>query len=812
MRETLFQTSRVKVLVLVISAGLLAACDGGRFDGGLQGRADNANTDNASFGTSEEFFASRVAPRMDFCRTCHIPGGVADTDEGKRFLLSSNSSEDYANTYAAWQTLGRGVESNMLIVENADPNEPHSGGKNWPVGSDAYKDMIALLSCWNNPAQCTLNAVGGGVVPELQPLLSEGHRGGHAWSRYCEGKPDEAALPVDPRALVQPGVNQGKAVYFNAYYKDCHVTAPEEADPTTCGQWRGRVARGGTLLEGNGVVNGGLMFAGKATSESIVQGFYANSEGYNRMWRTWSGGLTERPENFDELVAQRWGMPLSAERNPYPLEGEDPNATNGGSGQLPMAMSQVRTADGGWSGKLGITCHMCHSGKIGEDDELGTPGTLYGTLGMADIGAFGRDLFPAGLYVGPGVAMLARVRGTGNITNLQGFGLLTLGDDPENLPAWLRMSDSASTATEDSPVWWNYGHRPLKFYDGGLPADAQRITIAALIPVGDSEPSAFDIANAKVWIEAHDQDTAAWLNSVKAPVYPAKIDTALAEQGAVLFHSKNLWAAEANAGIQKPKGGNGSCASCHGAYSPRYVNDPAYLEDPALEGIAGYIVPRDLIGTDPARVDGNDQEVAEYAENDWFTYPEQRGTDQDCGDQNLDRIRGDRENGYMAPPLYGVWASAPYFHNGSVPNVMSVLKTSERPKMWRRVSTPNDTGLNVVMGFDTRFGRAYDQQALGWKYDDIACGSDFTVPLLDCDPLNDEGTPLVESVLEVLYSNMGLSWNIPTVLMLPLTDQQIERRKIYSTTLYSQGNEGHAFTDVLNDAERRAIIEYLKTL
>ena len=48
--------------------------------------------------------------------------------------------------------------------------------------------------------------------------------------------------------------------------------------------------------------------------------------------------------------------------------------------------------------------------------------------------------------------------------------------------------------------------------------------------------------------------------------------------------------------------------------------------------------------------------------------------------------------------------------------------------------------------------------------------------------------------------------------MIPLSDQQIENRKVYNTHLYSQGNQGHAFTAVLTDAERRALIEYLKTL
>ena len=36
--------------------------------------------------------------------------------------------------------------------------------------------------------------------------------------------------------------------------------------------------------------------------------------------------------------------------------------------------------------------------------------------------------------------------------------------------------------------------------------------------------------------------------------------------------------------------------------------------------------------------------------------------------------------------------------------------------------------------------------------------------------------------------------------------------KIYNTRMYSQSNTGHEFTNVLTDAERTALIEYLKTL
>ena len=39
-----------------------------------------------------------------------------------------------------------------------------------------------------------------------------------------------------------------------------------------------------------------------------------------------------------------------------------------------------------------------------------------------------------------------------------------------------------------------------------------------------------------------------------------------------------------------------------------------------------------------------------------------------------------------------------------------------------------------------------------------------------------------------------------------------ERRKIYDTTQPGRGNGGHTFGDILTEVERRAVIEYLKTL
>ncbi len=110
--------------------------------------------------------------------------------------------------------------------------------------------------------------------------------------------------------------------------------------------------------------------------------------------------------------------------------------------------------------------------------------------------------------------------------------------------------------------------------------------------------------------------------------------------------------------------------------------------------------------------------------------------------------------GYQAPPLDGVWATAPYFHNGSVPTLYNVLNSKSRPKLFTR---------SYHTGADD-----YDAVKVGWK-----------VRVLDRVP-------------------DGLS--------------VFERRKIYDTTQRGRSNAGHAFGDDLTEAERWAVVEYLKKL
>src|SRR5262249_46729688 len=68
--------------------------------------------------------------------------------------------------------------------------------------------------------------------------------------------------------------------------------------------------------------------------------------------------------------------------------------------------------------------------------------------------------------------------------------------------------------------------------------------------------------------------------------------------------------------------GKGSCAGCHGAYSPRYANDPRFLPDPRLIGTTGYTVPLEIVRTDPAQAAGWSKEIRPHVSTFWWAYPD----------------------------------------------------------------------------------------------------------------------------------------------------------------------------------------------
>lgn len=865
---------------------ILAGCRSG--DGSPQGQvsvpvvAPGTGGDVGEVLDINTFFARNVQPSLEFCRTCHVPGNVADTDEGRGFMLSTNPAEDMVLMQSSWDGLGRGVANNEILVQTSDSSARHTGGTPWLSGSVAYQAVSTVFACWDDPDTCSLTDVG--ELVEALPLLGSA-RGGHFWDDFCNGlvdgdgtrlfdddgnyltadqataRADNAALPTDPRDMVRAGASDGKAVHFNAFWRDCHAfpeLVNEFPHPENCGQYRASVARGSIIMGSqpvvdaagkpyrygthepyktsepsiytgrenveNKVIRRGTTFAGDSAHGAAA----LRAEQYNNLWLTW--GLSSRPDNFDELVAERYGFGQPSPEFRYPVidsasgvdETSELSVTNGGSGFLPYGLVQTRLEDGTFSGEISTNCQGCHSAQIGDQFVIGAGGAMLdATVSSRDFAAFGSA---SGIAIDR-AGLAGRVRGTNNAQ----FSNITALSGARTQQQFQDVLQNGTTGTGDTPAWWNVGRRPVKFVDAMFPGDAVRVDYALFTPLltDKYDPFPYITQEYETWVNDHVQDGDHYIISRKAPKYPLPIDEALARQGAVLFHTKNLWA-DGNV-VAEPFGGNGSCASCHGAYSPRYINDPDFLADPRMEGIASNVVPIDIIDTDRVRFATYNQGTNEANSNTDVGYPEtapdsaaraglsdqENQEFEDCRAQNLPGLQRDsrgmeRPRGYTAPPLYGVWATAPYLHNGSVPSVEALLNSDSRPEIWRRVSKParTDQRSSVVMGYDYDLDRAYDQQALGWKYDVLECGGSDLLPLLDCTPLQ-QGNNL-DFFLSEFYGGLLLGWNItnpPT-----LTNSDIEARKIYNTNMFSQSNSGHVFSDVLTAQERKAVIEYLKTL
>lgn len=996
------------VLDAVDNCPLQKNSDQGDKDNNGLGDVCDGDVDAANELALKAFFIQTVHPSLADCRLCHLPNGVADTDDGKRFQLLANAdaATEYAKLYSDWQGLGAGVETNQLLTKpsNSDANDPHTGGQQWPREAAEFQNMRSLLSCWDNIENCSIEGV---VVADKLPLLGS-KRGGHLWYDYCEAKgwPANEPLPRDPRAQIMPGVNQGDwtvagdeaAVYFNAFWKNCHIdedgdgvpehlaataegVITEKAHPQNCGQLQLSIERGKVVM-GVRQLPAPEVLPDCSLPENIASSPYCNTFGelirpgstfaaydhdnagaiaadaYNLLYKVWDPTAQQRPQNFDRIAAERYGMGWDDKvDNPYPLPGEDPNDptsyvstsvrnSKGGSGQLPVGLIQLRDPQGNYSGNIGINCQACHGITIASDFVWGGGGA------MLDLGTFGADMEAVNLYyteylfggnattdrpVGIGfgldrVGVAGRTRGTNNaqfsnvtaaigaISSEDGGSLLFTKQDPSGV---IDVFTSGSTATGDTPAWWNVGHRTMKFVDGMTTGDAVRVDMALFFPLFDfvpSVPAGCDPADVNTWPKCGEEGAKAfntlsggalpytpeagncnpadfttwmscgqqgmsefqrmmssllspggspdsepqnrnqfeaavrwvgenaqyadhWLMTLKSPEYPLAIDEKRAEAGAILFHKKDLWEGRADAADiseMRAKGytGNGSCASCHGAYSPRYVNDTAYLEDAALEGIAAYVVPIRAIATDRVRFDtymgssysaavngetpaegthhsgvnkGNSEEYIFYSETanvdpagDAYTIDSGDCRAQNLAGQQLDHTGRERALGYVAPPLYGVWATAPYLHNGSVPSVEALLNSAARPAVWRRKSKQNDLGPGFVMGYESALS-AYDQEQMGWVYEEIDCSA-LSQPCSVSDVLMDAAQPVVSEI----YGNVLLSWNVTTPPVLSKDD--VEKRKIYNTGLHSQGNGGHTFSDSLGAEERRAIIEYLKTL
>ena len=141
--------------------------------------------------------------------------------------------------------------------------------------------------------------------------------------------------------------------------------------------------------------------------------------------------------------------------------------------------------------------------------------------------------------------------------------------------------------------------------------------------------------------------TQRWIMDLPPAPYPFPVDAELASSGQVIF--------------------DGQCASCHGVGGDRM----------------GQPIPLAELGTDGHRLDS------------WTTTARDAFLGLDEYDWRYEHFR--KTDGYVAVPLDGIWARAPYLHNGSVPTLEALLAPPEsRPKAFYRgydVFEPDGVGF-----------------------------------------------------------------------------------------------------------------------
>ena len=299
-----------------------------------------------------------------------------------------------------------------------------------------------------------------------------------------------------------------------------------------------------------------------------------------------------------------------------------------------------------------MNCFACHGGKVAGETVPGLPNSHYGLETLTE------EVRSVKLFTGKPLShqdlglMRFPLGGSHGTTNAVMFGVVLDAFREPDMTVNLNRDPTAGGALVhhdvDAPPWWHLNKKSRLYIDGFAPVNHRVLMQFMLLPNASRE-------EVYAW-EDDFRDVLAYIESVEAPPYPFEIAPGLAAAGEAVFLN--------------------NCAECHGTYSP----------DPAAETYPEVTVPIDVIGTDRVRLDALTVAHRRHLKTTWMS------------DYGRDPVVED-PGGYVAPPLDGVWASAPYFHNGSVPTLAGVLSPDDRPTLWRRSEDGYDrnrVGLEVT--------------------------------------------------------------------------------------------------------------------
>ena len=264
--------------------------------------------------------------------------------------------------------------------------------------------------------------------------------------------------------------------------------------------------------------------------------------------------------------------------------------------------------------------------------------------------------------------------------------------------AMLQQPGDATVGMADMPALWNIQARHALQWDGSV-TSPQDAALSWALNLG-ARTRWLD-RDFEEWNDSRPREMSSlrrvlnYVNGLQPPKYPFGIDDRLTAAGAAVFSR--------------------SCASCHAIGGSR----------------TGSVIPASEIGTDAHRVEAWTSAAA-AAYNAY-------------GAGHAWKFSGfTKTAGYAAVPLEGIWARAPYLHNGSVPSLVDLLEAAERRP--------------------ARFFRGYD------VYDRTKVGFVSSGP-------------------------------------------EAERRgTLYDVAQPGNSNAGHAYGTDLAADDKRALVEYLKTL
>lgn len=410
-----------------------------------------------------------------------------------------------------------------------------------------------------------------------------------------------------------------------------------------------------------------------------------------KVWMVWPEPLRTQAEQATPLERRR----MAFERYGLTTRPEAGPQAMSKEGFLPL--QYVVDQNGQWT----MNCFACHGGKVAGQFIPGLPNTRYALQTLSEeMREISLAQFPerplSRMEKAAALLPLGTTRGTTNAV-MFGVMLMALRDLDLNVlePKGFPRVDHHDM---DAPAWWLFKKKNHLYVDAYAPRDHR--SLMQFMLVRNNGPEKF-----REW-EPDFEDIYAYLMSLEAPRYPFEIDQALAAQGEKLF-------------VQ-------NCSECHGTYG----RDSKY---------PNRTIPIDEVKTDPIRLHAIlPSERALYGKS-WFTYYGKQETISDPG-------------GYLAPPLNGIWASAPYFHNGSVPTLWHVLHPESRPVVWRRISEDG-----------------YDRNRGGFEIE--------------------ESKRVPARVKDIR-----------------------EQREYFDTRQRSKSAAGHTYPDALTEVEKQAVLEYLKTL